>query len=87
MNIQWKEKQTPSGEMAKIPVFLMHEDEYQDLAADMFGLCLACGEEAHCIEPDAVQYRCESCGLNKVYGVENALLLGRIKIEGEHDNE
>ena len=87
MNIVWKEKKRPTGEVTTIPIFMMHPDEYQDLASDMYGLCMACGEEAECIEPDAVQYKCQACGLNKVYGVENALLLGRIKLEGEPDNE
>jgi hypothetical protein len=34
------------------------------------GFCIACGEEAEGCEPDARQYRCESCGERKVYGAE-----------------
>lgn len=38
------------------------------------GLCLACGEEAHDVEPDACQYECEICGARQVYGAEELLL-------------
>lgn len=40
------------------------------------GFCLACGEEADSIEPDAREYECESCGESKVYGAEELLLMG-----------
>lgn len=42
---------------------------------DGTGFCLACGEEAMGVEPDAEQYECESCGAHKVYGAEQLLLL------------
>ena len=38
------------------------------------GLCMACGEVAECVEPDARKYECESCGEKAVYGAEEALL-------------
>jgi hypothetical protein len=37
------------------------------------GLCLACGEEANGVEPDARKYECESCGEHKVYGAQELL--------------
>jgi len=40
------------------------------------GFCLACGEEAYGVEPDARGYECESCGANKVYGAEELLMMG-----------
>ncbi len=40
------------------------------------GICVACGEDATGVEPDAEQYRCESCGKRAVYGCEQLLLLG-----------
>ena len=40
------------------------------------GFCLACGEEAYGVEPDARGYECESCGANKVYGAEELLVMG-----------
>ena len=39
------------------------------------GLCMACGEIAECVEPDARKYECESCGESKVYGAQEALLM------------
>ena len=39
------------------------------------GLCMACGEIADCVEPDAREYECESCGARKVYGAQEALLI------------
>ena len=39
------------------------------------GLCMACGEVAECVEPDAREYECESCGERKVYGAQDALLM------------
>lgn len=40
------------------------------------GYCLACGEQAHNVEPDARRYECESCGAKKVYACEELLLMG-----------
>ena len=38
------------------------------------GFCIACGEQAFDVEPDARKYECESCGERKVYGAEELLL-------------
>jgi len=40
---------------------------------DMTGFCTACGDQAGPVEPDAREYRCESCGENAVYGAEELL--------------
>lgn len=40
---------------------------------DNMGFCLACGEEAYGVEPDAREYECESCGERRVYGAEELL--------------
>ena len=42
---------------------------------DNMGICLACGEEAYGVEPDARRYRCESCGKRMVYGAEECLIM------------
>lgn len=42
---------------------------------DNLGICLACGEEAYGVEPDARRYECESCGERKVYGAEELLMM------------
>jgi Zn finger protein HypA/HybF involved in hydrogenase expression len=44
-------------------------------ADDNQGLCLACGDEAYGVEPDARKYKCESCGELKVYGAEELLIM------------
>jgi hypothetical protein len=48
--------------------------ERQFASLDNPGFCLACGTEAEGCEPDARQYRCESCGADAVYGAEEILL-------------
>jgi hypothetical protein len=44
---------------------------------DYNGFCLACGHEQECCEPDAREYRCDSCGERQVYGAEELVLMGR----------
>lgn len=50
-------------------------DRIQELIAedDCQGVCIACGETAHGVEPDARDYTCEYCGEAKVYGAEELL--------------
>jgi hypothetical protein len=38
------------------------------------GFCLICGEEAEGCEPDARNYKCESCGAEQVFGAEEIIL-------------
>ena len=41
------------------------------------GVCLECGEICYGnVEPDAKGYMCEDCGVNGVYGLEEALIMG-----------
>lgn len=42
---------------------------------ESIGFCLACGEEAYGVEPDARNYQCESCGEKCVCGAEDILLI------------
>lgn len=49
--------------------------ERQNTTLDNPGFCLACGEEAEGVDPDAEEYGCESCGENRVYGAEQLLLM------------
>jgi len=44
-------------------------------ADDNLGFCIACGEEAYGVEPDARGYECSSCGEHKVYGAEELLVM------------
>ena len=39
------------------------------------GICIACGEDAYNVEPDARQYDCECCGKLTVYGAEELLIM------------
>lgn len=38
------------------------------------GFCLLCGLQVHGVEPDARNYKCESCGAEQVFGAEELLL-------------
>jgi hypothetical protein len=43
-------------------------------SGDNIGFCKECGAEADGCEPDARNYRCESCGAMAVYGAEEMLV-------------
>ncbi len=38
------------------------------------GFCIACGDDAEGVEPDARRYECESCEARAVYGAEELLI-------------
>ncbi len=38
------------------------------------GFCIACGNEAEGVEPDAERYECEACGELAVYGADDLLI-------------
>ncbi len=57
-----------------------NEDE---ISEGTLGFCLACGSEAFGVEPDARRYTCESCNAPKVYGLEELLLMGLVRLEGD----
>lgn len=42
---------------------------------DNLCICLACGADADCVEPDAREYKCDECGEHKVYGVQEIILM------------
>jgi hypothetical protein len=44
-------------------------------ADDCRGFCLACGAEAFNVEPDARNYRCETCDARDVFGAEELLMM------------
>jgi hypothetical protein len=68
---------------------VMTTDEYLESSEENNGVCLACGEiQFGGCEPDARNYLCESCGEHKVFGIEEALMMGRITIdEGDEDGD
>ena len=71
--------QSRNGETLLKPV--LTEDEYRSFQNDYAGFCLACGETAYNVEPDARRYVCESCRRPKVYGFEELLLMNLIVLQ------
>lgn len=67
-------------EKPKPRMFEMTEDEFRNIDNDCGGFCVACGEPAFGVEPDARRYRCEDCGKPAVFGAAELLLCGRIEI-------
>ena len=62
--------------------FIMEEDVFHDLGDEMLGFCSNCGEEhGDCLEPDARNVTCDYCGQNKVFGLEELLMMGKISFE------
>jgi hypothetical protein len=76
-----KEKYTTkSGATQFRPV--LSQASYLAIAGDGTGFCLACGSEASEVEPDAKRYTCEACGQPKVFGLEELLMMGLLRIKG-----
>jgi hypothetical protein len=51
----------------------------QEASENSGGFCIACGEEAFGVEPDARNYSCEACGEPQVFGAEELLLMGLVR--------
>lgn len=49
--------------------------EAQFTSLDNPGFCTSCGADADGCEPDARNYKCESCGQRAVYGAEELLMM------------
>ncbi len=58
--------------------FLPSIKELKEADSEMQGFCIACGEIADGVEPDAAKYECECCGQDKVYGAAEFALRGWI---------
>lgn len=58
----------------------MTERTYRRMRDEYTGLCLACGAEKDSCEPDAEDYECDECGEERVYGIEQALIMGEVEI-------
>lgn len=59
----------------------MSEEEYAELSEEYGGVCLACENRQYGVEPDARNYKCELCGEPRVFGAEEALLMGKIAFD------
>ena len=79
MNLVFKDARKKNGDIVSVPVLRVCETEYGNLESDHAGLCFGCGEIAYGVEPDASRYQCESCDEDRVYGLENAMMMGRIE--------
>lgn len=53
---------------------IMEAAERGMITLDNPGFCIACGQEAEGVEPDARRYTCEACGEPAVYGAEELLM-------------
>jgi hypothetical protein len=65
----------------KLIGFAMSEADFKNRDDQYVGLCLKCGHERSCCEPDAREYDCEECDENQVYGMQELLVMGKIRIE------
>lgn len=54
---------------------LLRAVEAELLGTENPGFCLACGEAAEGVEPDALSYVCEVCGEPCVYGAAEILMM------------
>lgn len=55
-------------------------EEYEENMDEGVGVCIACGEwQGDYVEPDARGHKCEACGKNRVYGLEELLIMGYVK--------
>jgi hypothetical protein len=62
-------------------VFEVDKQKYDDLAEGFGGICLACGEFYEgAIDPEAEEEECPSCGEVKLYGIEQAVYLERVRL-------
>lgn len=80
-------KFTPSrpGKLPAVPEtgyrVVATEEEFAETMCDGgTGFCIGCGAETSGVEPDACGYRCSDCGMPYVYGLEELLLMGLVRI-------
>ena len=53
---------------------ILHAAERRMFDLDNPGFCIVCGCEHEGCEPDARNYKCESCGADAVFGAEELLI-------------
>jgi hypothetical protein len=69
-------------------VFPISQDDYFHLSDESGGICLHCGTiQSSGVEPDARNYGpCENCEEMMIFGMEEALLMGRIFFKDDDGN-
>jgi hypothetical protein len=65
--------------------FTMGEREFMNRNEQYEGRCILCGSSRGECEPDARKYPCEKCGESAVYGLEELLMMGYVRIGGATD--
>jgi len=55
-------------------------DQIEEAMENGIGFCVACGSERACCEPDACNYECEECGKRQVFGAEELLVMGAVRV-------
>jgi predicted RNA-binding Zn-ribbon protein involved in translation (DUF1610 family) len=64
------------------------EADFQQHAKDYDGYCMHCDKiTTEGVEPDAANYECPECGHMSVFGVEMALIMGRIQFIDEASSD
>jgi len=54
---------------------------YEEATENSEGYCSACKKwTAECCEPDAREYECPRCKQPKVYGCEEAMMMGLVEV-------
>ncbi len=76
MKIQYK---TRTGETQWRPV-MTEKQMFHIMTNGMGGFCLACGTKTREVEPDARKYTCPKCKREKLYGMEELLMMGIVVI-------
>ena len=69
------EVKTKSGKTYYLPSIEL----VQEMDDENEGLCIACGEREHGIEPDSGPCECPSCGENKLFGAAELALRGLVR--------
>ena len=82
MKTKWVAVKKKTGESVDVPVVTVSAvHEIREIEEEFGGMCFRCGTIAFGVEPDASRYECESCGGYSVYGLELAMLHGRLIFE------
>lgn len=73
-----------AGQMRYCPVAESDEEMF-GFSESGEGFCVGCGSTQGYVEPDARRYPCESCEEHLVFGFQELLIMGVLKLEGERD--
>ena len=71
----------------KYPRIKITEGTYRVLEGDYMGICRSCLDVACECEPDARNYKCESCNAKTVYGAQELMMMGAIDLVEDNEKE